>query len=156
MSYFGKCIKYYFYYYAGCSDSNASYLFPLELQSKQKSTITLFDRANSQLQKTTFQQSYHHFVCIFASDKQEPACCAHISLYQWRWPAIAGATASLTFHPLFGPHRHSAKAEECEWVLFFFCMEEVSSTPSLHLHFHVRCHLDRLPLYCHLWRGNKT
>jgi len=36
-----------------------------------------------------------------------------------------------------------------------FHMEEFSDTPLLHMHFHVRCHSVRLPLCCHLSRGNK-
>ena len=39
------------------SESNASYLIPCTLQ---KSTITLFDRANSQLPDTIFQPGDHH------------------------------------------------------------------------------------------------
>ena len=35
---------------------------------------------------------------------------------------------------------------ECD----FFCMEEFSDTPLLHIYFHVRCHFVRLSLCCHL------
>ena len=38
--------------YVGCSESNASPFFSMEIATK--STITLFDRANSQLQNTVF------------------------------------------------------------------------------------------------------
>ena len=31
-----------------------------------------------------------------------------------------------------------------------FLMEEISSTPLIHLHFHIRCHFVRLSLCCHL------
>jgi len=37
----------------------------------------------------------------------------------------------------------------------FFCMEEFSYTPLLHMHFHVIRHFVRLPLCCHLSHGNK-
>ena len=37
----------------------------------------------------------------------------------------------------------------------FFCMEEFSSTPLLHPHFHVRRNFVRLSLCCHLSHGNK-
>ena len=37
----------------------------------------------------------------------------------------------------------------------FFCMEEFSDTPSLHLHFHIRHHSVKLPPCCHLSHGSK-
>ena len=40
--------------YVGCSESNASYLFPAEISTDTKSTVTPFDRANFQLQNTKF------------------------------------------------------------------------------------------------------
>jgi len=45
----------------------------MEITTDKKSTITLFDRANSELQNT-FQHRHHHCICIFAIDDQEPAC----------------------------------------------------------------------------------
>ena len=44
--------------YAGHSETNSSYLLPWKLQQIQESTITLFDRANSQPQNTVFQCSH--------------------------------------------------------------------------------------------------
>jgi len=41
-------------FYIGHSGSNASYLFPWELQQKKRSTVILFDRANSQQQNTFY------------------------------------------------------------------------------------------------------
>ena len=38
----------------------------------------------------------------------------------------------------------------------FFLVEELNSTPLLHVHFHVRHHFVRLPLCYHLFHGNKT
>ena len=38
-----------------------------------KSTVTLFDRADSQLQIMIYQQSHHHELWIFTSDEQELA-----------------------------------------------------------------------------------
>ena len=43
--------------YMCCSESNASCFFSMETTADTKSTITLFDRANCQLQNTIFQQS---------------------------------------------------------------------------------------------------
>ena len=47
---------------------------------------------------------------------------------------------SLCSHPLFGLHKCSASINECQWVLFFSHVEEVSSTCLLHIHFHSRWH----------------
>lgn len=43
---------------------------------------TLFDRAGSQLQSTTFQCSHHHLLRIFTSDEQVSTCCAQKKLHQ--------------------------------------------------------------------------
>jgi len=48
----------------------------MEATADAKSRVTLLDRANSQLQNTVFQDSLHHEMCVFTSDKQEPACRA--------------------------------------------------------------------------------
>ena len=46
--------------YVGFPGSNASYLFFMETATGTKITMTLFDRANSQLQNTTFQHGHQH------------------------------------------------------------------------------------------------
>ena len=53
----------------------------METATDTKSKITLFDRANSQLQNTVFQHSHHHELSTFASGEQEPACrtCNHLT-----------------------------------------------------------------------------
>ena len=48
----------------------------LETTTDAKSTITLLDRADSQLQSAAFSHRHHHWLCIFTSDETEPACCA--------------------------------------------------------------------------------
>jgi len=53
----------------------------METTKDTKSTITLLDRENSQLQKTIFQHSQHHQLCIFNSYEQEPSCHTHEDLY---------------------------------------------------------------------------
>ena len=45
----------------------------MEITTDKKSAITLFGRAHSQLQKTIFQHSHHHYPHIFASNKQQPS-----------------------------------------------------------------------------------
>ena len=129
----------------------------LETTAATKNTITLFDRANSQLQNTVFQRSHHHLLCIFASNEQEPACCARNYLHQQRWPTAIVTTAEVHDLPPHCAHIHcsvslkcSASIDECQWVPFFFCTGEFNDTPLLHLCFHVR-----LLLCCHLSHGNK-
>ena len=56
----------------GCSKSNASYLFLRKLLEKN-SAITLFDKADSQLQNTALYQGHYQQLCIFTSE-QEPVC----------------------------------------------------------------------------------
>jgi hypothetical protein len=51
--------------------------------------IMLLDRASCQLQNTIVPHSHHHWLYIFASDKQEPACCARKNLHQWRRPTFS-------------------------------------------------------------------
>ena len=95
-----------------------------------KSTVALFGRTNSQLQSTLFPDSCHHYLCIFASNEQEPACCAfkiymtiwnvaclsHCSCHYWNAPP----TTSVCTHSLFGLQKHSASINECQWVQFFY------------------------------------
>lgn len=40
-----------------------------------------FDRVNSQIQSTVFQNIHHHLLCIFASDEKESECCTHENLH---------------------------------------------------------------------------
>jgi hypothetical protein len=42
-----------------------------------------------QIQNTIVPHSHHHWLCIFASDKQEPACCARTNLHQGRRPTFS-------------------------------------------------------------------
>ena len=145
----------------------------METTTDTKSAIIVFARTNSQLQNSTFQHSYHYYLCILTSNEQEPACCTlKIFMAVWNVACIShcccqcwsvSPTTSLCSHPLFGLHRHSASIKECQWVSFFHT-ELFNSTPLLHPHFHVRHHcaaighmatkckgilLGRFNLYCH-------
>ena len=53
----------------------------METTTNTKSTITLFDRANSRLQNTIFQHSHQYYLCPFASNEQDPPCCTHKNLH---------------------------------------------------------------------------
>ena len=63
--------------YIGCSESNASYLFPRKLQ-QTKSTITLFDRANSQPQNTIFFFSIATIINYTFSPVMNKSLCASL------------------------------------------------------------------------------
>ena len=118
------------------------------------------DRANSQQENTLLQCNNDHELCIFTSEVQEPACHAHNNLHHWKWPTVAVSTAEMHHPPLHCAHIHWVVSIKVQQVLMnvtgchFFHLEEFSDTPLLHLYFHVRCHCVRLPLYCHLSRGN--
>lgn len=44
-------------------------LISMEMKTDSRSTMPLFDRANSQF----LQHSHRHLLCIFTSNEQEPA-----------------------------------------------------------------------------------
>jgi len=71
----------------------------MENTTDTKSTITLFDREDYQIQNTTFQPIHHHELCIFTSNELEPACCICANLYQSRQPSVTVVTAEMQ-HPL--------------------------------------------------------
>ena len=56
--------------------------FHVETATYTKSTLTLLDRANSQLPNATLLHSHHHKLCIFTSNEQEPACHTHNNWHQ--------------------------------------------------------------------------
>ena len=64
--------------YIGHSKNSASF-YVYGNYNRYKSKITLFDRANYQLQNSVFQQSVVH---IFASNEQEPAFHAHKNFFE--------------------------------------------------------------------------
>ena len=80
-------------------------LISVENTIDTKSTITLFDRANSQ-NKTLFFSSHHHQLSMFTSDEQEPACHTHNNLHQQRWHTAAVTTAKMQHPPLHCAHIH--------------------------------------------------
>jgi len=119
------------------------------------------DRANSQLQYAFFQHSHQHKLCIFATDKQQSGChiCNCISVaknlfYMSLSPLLKCTTHLLTVLTSTGwsVQQSSMNVSGCH----FFHMEEFSSTPLLHMCFHVRYHFVKLPLCCHLSHGHTT
>ena len=72
--------------------------------------------------------------------------------YCWNAPS----TTSLYLHLLFGLHQHSASINKCQWEQFFFAWRNKVTPLLIHTYFHVRSHLVRLSLCCHLSHSNKT
>ena len=68
--------------------------------------------------------------------------------------AVANATASLCYQPLFGLRKCSASVNECHWMQIFL-HGGIQLHTLLHMHFHVRRHSVRLPFCCHLSHGYK-
>ncbi len=58
--------------YIGCSESNASFI-SMETTTDRKSTVTLFDRANYQLQKAIFQHDKNEKLMVVINNEQEPS-----------------------------------------------------------------------------------
>ena len=134
----------------------------METITDTKSTIILFNRANSQLQNTIFQHSHYHQLCIFASVEQEPVCYNHNDLHQPRQSTVAVTTAEMHHPPTHCAYIHCLVSINVQQLFrnankcHFFHMEEFNDAPLLHAHFHVRCHLVRVPLCCHLSHSNNV
>ena len=132
----------------------------LETTAATKNTITLFDRANSQLQKSLSQHTILSTISCVSSPAMNkslyPAlmktCTSKGNPLSLLPPLEHTTRSSLCSHPLSGLQKHSASINGC----CFFHMEEFGSTPLLHMHFHVRSHSVRVPLSYHLPHGNKT
>ena len=60
----------------------------METTTATRSTVTLFDRANSQLQNTISHHSHHHQPCIFTSSEQEPECHTPQNTFVERSPGL--------------------------------------------------------------------
>jgi len=107
----------------------------METTTATKSTITLFDKANSQLQNSIFQQSAPLAPTI-TSNVQEPACHAHKNLCQQRWlmwPLLKHTThcephsAHIHWLVSINVQRASVNVNGCH----FFCMEDFNDTSLL-------------------------
>ena len=120
---------------------HASYLFPWKLQQKQKSTITLFDGENLQLQSTF--SSVTTISCAFSTITNKSL---HATLIKMGTGGVIVTTAETRYPPphcayilcLFSMNVQQSPIDVNECHLF--CMEEFNYTPYLHMHFHVRHH----------------
>jgi len=121
-------------------------LISMETTTDTKSTITLVDGANSQLQNTIFQHSetlsLHAMLIKICLAVWNIAHLSHHCGHCWNVPP----TASLCSHSLFGLNKYSLWINGCH---FFFPHGEFNSTPLFHPRFHVRYHSVRLPLCCY-------
>ena len=146
------------------------------MKTTTNSTITVFDRANSQLQSTLFQRSHHHWLCFFISDEQEPACCGCNNRHQWRWPTVMVTTTEMHHPPPHCAHIHClisikvqralTNASECHFsalrnsvtqlcILHTFVSDAILSVcPSAAIcHTATKCNgilVGRFSLYCHI------
>jgi len=110
-----------------------------------KSTIAPFDRANSQLQNTIFFNIVSTISYVLSRAVSKSLRAMLVTTCSSRGDPLSPLpllkrtiTATLWLHPLFGHYRCSASIRECQWACNVFHMEEFSSFPLIHLHFHVR------------------
>ena len=102
----------------------------METSADTKSTITLFNRANSQLPLFSNMITTISCALLPARNKslyatlrkilmavQKVVCLSHRYHQCWNTPP----TTSLCSHPLVGLHKHSASVSECQWVPFLLC-----------------------------------
>ena len=100
-------------------------------------TVTLFVKANPQLQNSVFEHSLHHEQSSFASDEQEPSCCIHRNLHQWKRHSATDATAEIHHPPPHCAHVHSLVSINVQQLLMsaiFF-----SAWRNLVMHLCFRC-----------------
>lgn len=75
-------------------------LISTETTTSRKSTVTLFDRSNPQLQNSVLQHSPCRGLRIFTIDKQEPARCARRNPHPQWWPTAVSQVLWWCHHPL--------------------------------------------------------
>ena len=142
-----------------------------------RSTITLFDRANSQLQNIyiyiyIFWHATTSINDFFTSHEQESACHAHQNLHQQSWSIVFAITAETHLPPLHCTHIHcliSIKVQQalinasgCQFFLHggiqhlcFTSMSEAISSDFLSAaicHVATKCNgilVGKFNLYCH-------
>jgi len=129
-----------------------------------------------------FKYCSHHFQLIEADIQLCTRFCTQFcNLHRWanqdtldfgvqRLCMIICNMAYLSCHCCHSwKHHPSYHCAHIHWLVFinvqqvsvdvsschFFCMEEFSDTPLLHLHFHVRQHFVNLSICCHLSHSNK-
>ena len=114
--------------------------------------MTLFVKANSQLQNTIFPHCHHHFIYIFTSNENSPhatlikVCMASQWLLSchchrcWNTPHITSLCYS---HYFVAINVHKSSVNVTGYNLFY--VEEFSETPLLHMYFQVRHQIIRLP-----------
>ena len=129
----------------------------METTTSTKSTIAL--RIPSY--KTLFFNLVTTISCAFSPVTNKSLNTTLVKICTSRGgPCGDSNTAKMHHSLLHHPHIHCLVSISVQQVLIsvsgclFFHMEEFSDTPLLNIHFHVRCHCVRLPLCCHLSRGN--
>ena len=128
-----------------------------ETTTDRKSTITLFDRANSHLQNTIFQHHSTPPLTVFSSAINKSLHATLIKTCMSRGdpllPLLKCTNQCLTvLTPTVWSPRKVQQAPMNANGCHIFHMEEFSDTPS---DFHVRHYFVRLLLCCHLSHSNK-
>ena len=124
----------------------------MSTKATTKTTIALFDRANSQLQKLLF---FNTVTTIRTTFSPEPAYNAQTNMHQWRWPIVTVAIAETHYPPPRSAHIHCLVSINVQEALmyvkscYFFLMEEFNCTLLLHIYIYVSQHFVWLPLCCH-------
>ena len=128
-----------------------------------KSTMTLFDRDNSQLQNVIFQQSPPLAnLCGWVDWDALQFVVWQLWVAIWTWLVFhtAVATAEMHLSPPYCAHIHCLVSINIQQVLinvswsWFFCKEEFNDTYLLHTYFHVICHFVAPLLPPVAWQQN--
>ena len=93
----------------------------METTADTKITITVFDRANSQLWNTIFQHSHQHYLC----NKQEPVLCAYKNLHRPVSCCCHCLSSTVWFPSTFSRH----------WWISVVVTISTLRNPVTHLHF---------------------
>ena len=128
------------------------------METTTKSTITLLERTDSQLQTPVFQHSHHH-------QSTHGDELIEMLFIMWCASCVNNTCKVTCISQLKRTTHHLTVLTSAVWAqqvstnvnwYHFLHMEEFSSTPLLHLHSHVSHYCVRLPLCCHLSHSNNT
>lgn len=131
-----------------------------EMKADTESTITPFDRANSQLQNAIFQHSHHHYLTHFFSKQRTRPCMPHSKICTSRGdplpllPPLKCTTHCLTaLTPTVWSPQTFSKRQMAVGAIFS-AMEEFSDTPLLHTYTSMSDTILSDCLCCHLSQDN--
>ena len=129
------------------------------METKTKSTITLFDRANSKLQNIFFS-IVTTIRCAFSPAMNKSLHAALVNICTSRGDPLSLLPLLKCTIPPHCADIHCLISINVQHALMnvsgchHFCTEEFSDTALIHMRSHARLHSVRLPLCCHLSHGN--